>query len=88
MPPARIVPGRLLGVGAGACGLPAGAWLAWPFFGALAVSAEIIVVLAIVFTALYGSDRHSGRAFRLLRWSLNRPEPPIRRASTSPADRK
>lgn len=64
--PTRTVSDRLFGVGA--VGVPVGAWLIWPAFGMVITSAEIIVVLAVVFTALYGSDRHSARAFRLLRW--------------------
>ena len=78
--PARIVLTRLFGVGAGAFGVPVGAWLIWPAFGMALASAETIVVLAVVFTALYGSSRYSSRAFRLLRWSLDRSEPPAHRA--------
>jgi hypothetical protein len=83
-PPVRIVSGRLFGVGAGAFGVPAGAWLIWPVFGIVVISAEIIVVLAVGFTALYGSNLHSRRAFRLLRWSSDRSEPPARRGPGRP----
>jgi hypothetical protein len=52
------------------------AWLVVPLFGAIIAAVELTAVLVVVFTALYGGDRDSDRAFRLLRWSLNRPEPP------------
>ncbi|WP_179282632.1 hypothetical protein [Streptosporangium subroseum] len=32
--------------------------------------------ITIMGTALFGSDRLSERAFRLLRWATDRPEPP------------
>jgi hypothetical protein len=35
-----------------------------------------IIVLILVLTVLYGSDSTCERAFRLLRWIVNRPEPP------------
>lgn len=66
-----------VGVSAGILGVPVGAaWLTMPLFGVIVSAAEVAVVLVVVFTALYGSDRNSDRAFRLLRWSLNRSEPP------------
>jgi len=37
---------------------------------------EVVVVLAIIGTILFGSLALSERAFRLLRWIGNRPEPP------------
>jgi hypothetical protein len=37
---------------------------------------EVVVVLAIIGTVLFGSLARSERAFRLLRWIGNRPEPP------------
>jgi hypothetical protein len=40
---------------------------------------EATITTAILVTALYGSDRLSERAFRLLRWIVDRPEPPHRR---------
>jgi hypothetical protein len=35
-----------------------------------------LIVLILVLTVLYGSDSTCERAFRLLRWVVNRPEPP------------
>ena len=37
---------------------------------------EVAVMLTIIGTALFGSSALSERAFRLLRWIANRPEPP------------
>jgi hypothetical protein len=69
-----------IGVSAGILGVPVGAaWLTMPLFGVIVSAAEVAVVLVVVLTALYGSDRNSDRAFRLLRWSLNRSEPPAER---------
>lgn len=64
------------GVSAGIFCAPVTAWLVMPLFGAVVIGTEVAVVLAVVLTALFGSDTKSDRAFRLLRWSLNRPEPP------------
>jgi len=38
--------------------------------------AEIVVALTVIVVALFGSQALSERAFRLLRWFGNRPEPP------------
>jgi hypothetical protein len=37
---------------------------------------EVLVPLAVIVIALLGSTALSDRAFRLLRWFGNRPEPP------------
>jgi len=37
---------------------------------------EIVVALTVIAVALFGSQTLSERAFRLLRWFGNRPEPP------------
>jgi hypothetical protein len=74
-PRAIIVPGRTFSVGTGAFAMPVAAWFSWPLLGVVFVSTEIIIAIAVLFTALYGSELYSGRAFRLLRWSANRPEP-------------
>ena len=42
--------------------------------GAAIVGIEIVVVLTIIATALFGSQALSERAFRLLRWFGNRPQ--------------
>jgi hypothetical protein len=44
--------------------------------GEAALVIEVGVVLTIIATALFGSQVLSERAFRLLRWFGNRPEPP------------
>lgn len=59
----------------GGLGIPVAAWLVMPLLRVAVLAAEVTVALAVIFTALYGSERLSDRAFRLLRWSLNRPEP-------------
>jgi hypothetical protein len=71
--------GRLASIGIGALGAPTGAWLACPSFGLAIAAAEVAVVSAVILTALYGSDRLSKRAFRLLRWAFDRSEPPAAR---------
>jgi hypothetical protein len=73
--------GFALSAGAGLLG-PAGAWAVKPVFGMVLAAVEVSMALAIVLTAVYGSDRHSNRAFRFLRLTLDRAEPPARR----PAD--
>jgi hypothetical protein len=44
--------------------------------GEITATSEVLVVLTIIAVALFGSDALSERAFRLLRWFGNRPEPP------------
>jgi hypothetical protein len=73
--PGRIAFGRLLGVSVGLLGPPAGAWLAWPLMGLFLIGTEVMCVLTVIFTALFGSNRHCERAFRLLRWTTDRAEP-------------
>ena len=63
------------GVSAVTFSAPAAAWLVLSLFGVIVSVAEVTVALAVVLTALYGNDRHSGRAFRLLRLSFSRPGP-------------
>jgi hypothetical protein len=68
-------------------------WLVVPLLGVIIAAVEVAAALVIVFTALYGNDRNSDRAFRLLRWSLNRSEPPagnsgiVEEEETAPARR-
>ena len=47
-----------------------------PMLGGVMAMIELAVVLTIIGTALFGSSTLSERAFRLLRWTGNRPEPP------------
>ena len=44
--------------------------------GEITALTEILVVLTVIAVALFGSKALSERAFRLLRWFGNRPEPP------------
>ncbi|MFC6081543.1 hypothetical protein [Sphaerisporangium aureirubrum] len=70
---------RALGFGAAGLGGPALAWLAHPVMGTVLVCALIGLVLTVAAAALFGSKVISERAFRLLRWIANRPEPISRR---------
>jgi hypothetical protein len=64
------------GIGLTSIGAPIGIGVADPLLGVTALAIELAVALAIVGTALFGSQVLSERAFRLLRWIANRPEPP------------
>jgi hypothetical protein len=58
--------------------------VAAPLLGEIAAAVELAVMLTIIGTALFGSQAHSDRAFRLLRWIGNRPEPPALPPSPPP----
>lgn len=71
---------------------PVGIGVLHPRLGEILVVSEPIVALMIICTALFGSRDLSDRAFRLLRWIWNRPEPeapetaqagPVRRLATT-----
>ena len=47
-----------------------------PLLGEVIAITEIAVALTVIAVALFGSQALSDRAFRLLRWFGNRPEPP------------
>jgi hypothetical protein len=47
-----------------------------PLLSEVIAITEIVVALAVIAVALFGSKALSERAFRLLRWFGNRPEPP------------
>ena len=57
-------------------GTPLGAALVRPMLGEMMMVVEFVVILTVLGTALFGSQTLSERAFRLLRWLGNRPEPP------------
>ncbi len=81
-----------IGVSATIFSAPAAAWLVVPLFGTIISVSEVAVVLAVVFTALYGSDRHSSRAFQLLWLSFGRPsgqarQQPVRGKAAGPGPR-
>jgi len=59
-----------------ALGTPAGIGVLHPMLGEIVAIIELVVALTIIGTALFGSSDLSDRAFRLLRWIGNRPEPP------------
>lgn len=77
-PPGRPRPGwRAPGIaGTASLGAPAGIGLLHPLFGEIIGGAEGGVALTVIAVALFGSKVLSERAFRLLRWFGNRPEPP------------
>jgi hypothetical protein len=70
------MPWRSVGVGAASLGTPVGIGLLRPMLGEIVIGIEVVVVLTMIATALFGSQTLSERAFRLLRWFGNRPEPP------------
>jgi hypothetical protein len=74
--PGGRVPWRAAGLGLTSLGTPAGIGVAAPLLGQVAIGVELAVALTVVGTALFASQALSERAFRLLRWIANRPEPP------------
>lgn len=70
-------PWRSVGVGAASLGGPVGIAVLHPLVGMVTAGIELTVLLVVVFTALFGSEVLSERAFRLLRWFANRPSRPI-----------
>jgi uncharacterized membrane protein (DUF485 family) len=55
--------GVALGVGAQAT-----PWLATSYLGVAVTTVEIVLAITVILTALFGSERYSSRAFRLLPW--------------------
>jgi hypothetical protein len=74
LPDSTRVPWRPVGTTA-SLGAPVGIGMLHPMFGEVIAVIEVVVVLTIIATALFGSQTLSERAFRLLRWVGNRPEP-------------
>ncbi len=70
------VPWRPVGAGVTALGTPVGIGALHPVLGEIIAVIEVVGALTIIGTALFGSPALSERAFRLLRWIGNRPEPP------------
>lgn len=66
---------RSAGAGAASLATPVGIGVLHPLLGEVIAIIEVAVVLTILGTALFGSPALSERAFRLLRWLRNRPEP-------------
>lgn len=75
-PSVTRVPWRAAGVGLSSLATTTGTWVAAPLLGQIVTGLELAVALAVIGTALFGSPELSERAFRLLRWIANRPEPP------------
>ena len=73
---AERIPWRSVGTGIAGVGTPAGISVFHPLLGEIMVSVEFAVILTIITTALFATRELSERAFRLLRWFGNRPEPP------------
>ncbi|MGV9600709.1 hypothetical protein ACWDR1_29005 [Streptosporangium sandarakinum] len=69
-------PGRAAVLTTVAAAVPAAGWAVHPALSTVLAGVEAAVGLTVVATALFGSDRLSERAFRLLRWIADRPEPP------------
>lgn len=70
------VPWRPVAASVTALGTPAGIGELYPMLGEIVAIIELVVALTIIGAALFGSPDLSDRAFRLLRWIGNRPEPP------------
>lgn len=81
-------PWRTAGIGLTSLGTPICIGVANPVLGSIAFVTELAVALTIIGTALFGSQALSDRAFRLLRWIANRPEPPAPGASSPSPDAK
>jgi hypothetical protein len=69
-------PWRTVGAGIASLGAPVGIGILHPMLGEAIAVIEVAAMLTIIGTALFGSSALSERAFRLLRWLGNRPEPP------------
>lgn len=70
------VPRRTVGACITSLGTPVGIWVLCPVLGEVIAAIEVAAMLTIIATALFGSLALSERAFRLLRWLGDRPEPP------------
>jgi len=70
------VPWRSVGAGMVSVGTPLCVGVLHPQIGEVMIVIELIMFLTVLGTALFGSETLSERAFRLLRWLGNRPEPP------------
>ena len=68
-------PWRSVGASVMSAGVPTAVGIVHPFIGVGMAIVELVVALAVVSTALFGSPELSERAFRLLRWIANRAEP-------------
>jgi len=69
-------PWKTVGVVIASLGTPAAAEVLHPLLGEIITSAEAVVVLVVILMAVFGNQDQRERAFRLLRWLRDRPEPP------------
>jgi hypothetical protein len=78
-------PWRALGAGAGVLGGEGLSMYLHPRLGEILVAVDVLVpvviALTLVYAILWGSWEIKERAFRLLRWIANRPEPPAPKPS-------
>lgn len=70
------IPWRSVGASMVSVGTPLGIAMLYPLLGAVLAVVELVMILTVLGTALFGSQTLSERAFRLLRWLRDRPEPP------------
>ena len=83
-PDSGRAPWRAAGIGLTSLGAPIGIGAASHLLGLTAFALELTTALTIIGTALFGSQVISERAFRILRWIANKPEPPAP-APTAPS---
>lgn len=82
--PRKLPPWRPITAVAASIGAPASIGLLHPALGTAVFSIELTLAVMIISTALYGAREYSERAFRLLRWIADRPEPKAPPASSGP----
>jgi hypothetical protein len=82
--PRKMLPWRPIGAVATSIGAPAGIGLLHPILGAAVFLVELALSVMILSTALFGTREYSERAFRLLRWIADRPEPEAPPGSSGP----
>jgi hypothetical protein len=80
----KLISWKSVGATAVTLGTPTGIGVLHPVLGEAAACIELLVMLAVLGTALFGAKQYSDRAFRLLRWTANRPEPESPRISSNP----
>jgi hypothetical protein len=73
-PPPRSA--RLIIAGVTTVGVPVVGEVIHPLLGDIVTIAELLLTLTIAAMALFGRPDARERAYRLLRWIGNRPEPP------------
>jgi len=78
------LPWRSMQIGATAVGAPAAISCSHPAFGLVLASSEAATILIVLAAALFGTSTISERAFRLLRWFADRPEPAAPPVTFSP----